>query len=147
MIKIDKCRNGDSTCMYKKQEIVLSSGWRTNKDLDKRQKIILNIVKILHKRKPNATQECLEKIPKMARRFEEILYKSASSKDTYDTYHDDRTLKQRLRQVAVDVKKKHDTKNSSISSQCQKSSHRFKLKSFRRRKFDTQVLCKIEEEL
>jgi hypothetical protein len=148
MINMEKSRNGESTCIYKKQEVVLSSGWRTNKDLDKRQKVILNIIKILHKRKPNATQECLEKIPQMAKRFEEILYKTAPNKDTYETFHDDRTLKQRLRQVAVDVKKKNDTKNSNRNPQSQKKSpQRFRLKTLRRRKLDKPALGKIDEEI
>ena len=102
-------------------------------------------IKILHKREPNATEECLARIPRMARQFEEIMYKQAPSKDNYDAFHDDRALKQRLQQVAFEVKKKCDSKNGKTTPVA-KSNNRFKIKSFRRRKFENPVLCKIDEE-
>ena len=103
-------------------------------------------IKILHKRKPNATEECLERIPRMARQFEEIMYKQAPSKDNYDAFHDDRALKQRLQQVAFEVKMKNDSKKGKTTTSLSKNNNRFKIKSFRRRKFEAPVLCKIDEE-
>jgi E1A/CREB-binding protein len=57
-------------------------------------------VQLLRQRKPNAPQEWLEKLPAMAKRLEESLYRSAPS---FDAYNDINTLKQRLQQLAMTI--------------------------------------------
>ena len=61
----------------------------------------LSSVQLLRQRKPNAPQEWLEKLPAMAKRLEESLYRSAPS---FDAYNDINTLKQRLQQLEQTVK-------------------------------------------
>ena len=48
-----------------------------------RRTMITQLVHLLQKRKPHAPPEWLKKIPDMARRLEDSLYRSASSKDMY----------------------------------------------------------------
>ena len=62
--------------------------------------MIARIVQLLQQRKPNAPQEWLKKLPQMAKRLEESLYRSAKS---FDEYNDANTLKQRLQQLAVNI--------------------------------------------
>ena len=57
-------------------------------------------VHLLRQRKPNAPQEWLNKLPQMAKRLEESLYRSAAS---FDAYNDISTLKQRLQQLAMNI--------------------------------------------
>lgn len=57
-------------------------------------------VQLLRQRKPNAPQEWLDKLPAMAKRLEESLYRSAPS---FDAYNDINTLKQRLQQLAMNI--------------------------------------------
>jgi len=57
-------------------------------------------VHLLQQRKPNAPQEWLKKLPQMAKRLEESLYRSAKS---FEEYNDATTLKQRLQQLAVNI--------------------------------------------
>jgi len=52
------------------------------------------------KRKPDASKEWLSKLPQLAHRLEESLYRSASS---FEAYNDISTLKQRLEQLAINV--------------------------------------------
>jgi hypothetical protein len=54
----------------------------------------------LKQRKPNAPQDWLKKLPQMAKRLEESLYRSAKS---FDEYNDASTLKQRLQQLAHNI--------------------------------------------
>ena len=60
-------------------------------------------VHLLQQRKPNAGQEWLKKLPQMAKRLEESLYRSAPS---FEAYNDVTTLKQRLQQLAINIGKK-----------------------------------------
>jgi len=59
-----------------------------------------NSVHLLQQRKPNAPQEWLKKLPQMAKRLEESLYRSAKS---FEQYNDASTLKHRLQQLAVNI--------------------------------------------
>lgn len=62
--------------------------------------MIAKIVHLLQQRKPNAPQEWLKKLPQMAKRLEESLYRSAKS---FVDYNDANTLKHRLQQLAVNI--------------------------------------------
>lgn len=62
--------------------------------------MIAKIVHLLQQRKPNAPQEWLKKLPQMAKRLEESLYRSAKS---FEQYNDATTLKHRLQQLAVNI--------------------------------------------
>jgi len=75
-------------------------GWQSPTDMDERQKMINEIVSLIQNRKPNAPQEWLKKVPSMARRLEEPLYRCARS---FKAYADSRTLKGRLRQLAQQI--------------------------------------------
>lgn len=57
-------------------------------------------VQLLRQRKPNAPAEWLNKLPQMAKRLEESLYRSAAS---FDAYNDISTLKARLQQLAMNI--------------------------------------------
>lgn len=78
----------------------LTGGWQSDKDYEQRRKMIAKIVHLLQQRKPNAPQEWLKKLPQMAKRLEESLYRSAKS---FNEYNDANTLKQRLQQLAVNI--------------------------------------------
>ena len=54
----------------------------------------------MKQRKPNAPQDWLKKLPQMAKRLEESLYRSAKS---FNEYNDASTLKQRLQQLAHNI--------------------------------------------
>ena len=72
--------------------------WHQNKeDLPLRRNMITQIVHLLQKRKPNAPPEWLKKIPDMARRLEDSLYRAANTREIYT---DMKTLKHRLHGVA-----------------------------------------------
>ena len=58
--------------------------------------MITQIVHLLQKRKPNAPPEWLKKIPDMARRLEDSLYRAANTREIYT---DMKTLKHRLHGV------------------------------------------------
>ena len=62
--------------------------------------MFLSSVHLLQQRKPNAPQEWLKKLPQMAKRLEEYLYRSAKS---FEDYNDTSTLKPRLQQLAVNI--------------------------------------------
>lgn len=78
----------------------LNGGWQSDKDYAERRQMIAKIVHLLQQRKPNAPQEWLKKLPQMAKRLEESLYRSAKS---FDEYNDASTLKNRLQQLAVNI--------------------------------------------
>jgi E1A/CREB-binding protein len=60
--------------------------------------MITNIARLLQARKPNAPAEWMQKLPQMARRLEESLFRSALS---FDEYRDTQTLKKRLQALAI----------------------------------------------
>jgi len=57
-------------------------------------------VHLLRQRKTNASQDWLRKLPQMAKRLEESLFRSATS---FEEYNDASTLKQRLQQLAHNI--------------------------------------------
>jgi E1A/CREB-binding protein len=81
----------------------LNGGWQSDKDYQERRKMIAKIVHLLQQRKPNAPQEWLKKLPQMAKRLEESLYRTATS---FEEYNDANTLKHRLQQLAVNIGQK-----------------------------------------
>lgn len=85
------------------QQGVLNGGWHSDKDYESRREMIKKIVLLLQQRKPNAPTEWLKKLPQMAKRLEESLYRSAKS---FDEYNNSNTLKHRLQQLAVSIGKK-----------------------------------------
>jgi E1A/CREB-binding protein len=60
--------------------------------------MITNIARLLQARKPNAPAEWMQKLPQMARRLEESLFRSAVS---FDDYRETQTLKKRLQALAI----------------------------------------------
>ncbi|GKY91017.1 hypothetical protein MPSEU_000074500 [Mayamaea pseudoterrestris] len=78
----------------------LNGGWQSDRDIQERRTMIAKIVHLLQQRKPNAPQEWLKKLPQMAKRLEESLYRSAKS---FDEYNDASTLKNRLQQLAINI--------------------------------------------
>ena len=60
--------------------------------------MIPNIARLLQARKPNASAEWMQKLPKMAKRLEGWLFRSALS---FDEYSDTETLKKRLLATAI----------------------------------------------
>lgn len=80
--------------------------WHKSKDdLPLRRRMIQLIMELLQKRKPDAPQEWRQKIPEMARRLEDSLYRSAKSREYYN---DNQTLKQRLQYVATQYQKQRN---------------------------------------
>ncbi len=71
---------------------------KVDDDLPHRRKMITRIVMILQERKPNASPEWVRKLPQMARRLEDSLYREAGS---LAEYCDFTTLKRRLQQLAM----------------------------------------------
>lgn len=78
----------------------LNGGWQSDGDYQERRRMIAKIVHLLQQRKPNAPQEWLKKLPQMAKRLEESLYRAAKS---FEEYNDASTLKTRLQQLAVNI--------------------------------------------
>jgi len=78
----------------------LNGGWQSEKDLDDRQKVIDEIVGLMQQNKPGASEEWLKKLPQMAKRLEEALYRSGISLEDYNNME---TLKPRLQQLANNI--------------------------------------------
>jgi len=92
----------------------LNGGWQSDKDVNERRKMIAKIVQLLRQRKPNAPQEWLNKLPQMAKRLEESLYRAAPS---FEAYKDVNTLKQRLQQLAMNIGMKTKTAQARAAQQ------------------------------
>ncbi|KAH9255720.1 hypothetical protein BASA81_006114 [Batrachochytrium salamandrivorans] len=94
----------DSGSVYAllQQELLRPVQWQ-NPEVDKpfRQAMIGRIYELLRMRKPDAEQDWLKRLPDMAKRLEDSLYRSATSLNEYD---DENTLKARLQQIAQDLK-------------------------------------------
>ena len=60
--------------------------------------MITNIARLLQSRTPNATADWMDKLPRMARRLEDWLFRSATS---FEEYRDTSTLKKRLQALAL----------------------------------------------
>ncbi|KAG5186118.1 hypothetical protein JKP88DRAFT_151199, partial [Tribonema minus] len=76
----------------------LTGGWQSDDDVPHRRKILSRIVLYLHQRRPNAHPEWVEKVPLMAKRLEDALYRDAAS---FAEYNDMSTLRARLQQLAL----------------------------------------------
>jgi hypothetical protein len=77
----------------------------------------LRSVQLLQARKPNAPQDWLNKLPQMAKRLEETLYRTAP---TFAAYNDANTLKQRLQQLAMRMKNPKNTQQRQQQLQLQR---------------------------
>lgn len=76
-------------------------------------------VHLLQLRKPNAPQDWLKKLPAMAKRLEESLYRGAA---TFQQYNDESSLKSRLQQLAMNIgakKSQHMQKKMMLQRQAQ----------------------------
>ena len=62
--------------------------------------MITNIARLLQARKPNATADWMQRLPQMARRLEEWLFRAAAS---FEDYRDTSTLKLRLQAHALAI--------------------------------------------
>lgn len=60
-----------------------SSGWRTQLQVEAREKIVVNVFEILKKHIPSTGEEALSKLKKIAIRFEKKIYASATSQNDY----------------------------------------------------------------
>eukprot|EP00554_Chaetoceros_debilis_P004040 CAMPEP_0194085526 /NCGR_PEP_ID=MMETSP0149-20130528/17743_1 /TAXON_ID=122233 /ORGANISM="Chaetoceros debilis, Strain MM31A-1" /LENGTH=1623 /DNA_ID=CAMNT_0038768423 /DNA_START=348 /DNA_END=5219 /DNA_ORIENTATION=+ len=92
----------------------LNGGWQSEGDIVDRRKMIAKIVQLLQARKPNAPQDWLNKLPQMAKRLEETLYRTAP---TFAAYNDANTLKQRLQQLAMRMKQRPVPRQAQQHSQ------------------------------
>ena len=83
----------------------------TEEDMPVRRIMIGKIVSLLKEKKPVADESCKKKLPDMARRLEDSLYRGAPDKATYS---DGATLKTRLQKVAMMMtKRKQATMHSN----------------------------------
>ena len=76
------------------------AGWQSDRDIPERRSMIQRIVQLLQQRKPNAPEEWVKKLPVMAKRLEESLYRNAAS---FIEYNDTNTLKSRLQRLAMNI--------------------------------------------
>jgi len=80
--------------------------------MQERRGMIQRIVRLLQQRKPNAPEDWIRKLPVMAKRLEESLYRNAVS---FEEYNDANTLKQRLQRLAMNIGYK--TQHSKLQQQ------------------------------
>ncbi|POM63195.1 Histone acetyltransferase, partial [Phytophthora palmivora] len=74
------------------------TAWQSENDLPLRRKMIGKIVSLLQQRKPDAPAEWIRRLPDMARRLEDSLYRTAKNRDEYGDFS---SLKTRLQHLAV----------------------------------------------
>ncbi|TYZ62516.1 hypothetical protein PybrP1_008726 [[Pythium] brassicae (nom. inval.)] len=74
------------------------AAWQSENDLPLRRKMIGKIVSLLQQRKPDAPAEWIRRLPDMARRLEDSLYRTAKNRDEYGDFS---SLKTRLQHLAV----------------------------------------------
>jgi len=89
-----------------------AGGWQSNADLPDRRRIIFSIVKVIERMRPDANKMS-QKLPFMAKKLEEHLYRSAVTKEEYV---DQSTLKKRLQMIAhgLGVPNKDGNKEQAI---------------------------------
>ncbi|ETV96162.1 hypothetical protein H310_10363 [Aphanomyces invadans] len=80
-----------------------AGSWRSPSDDPQRKDVIGRIIRFLQMQKPNAPPDWIRRLPQMARKLEEALYRKANSKQEYN---DMNTLQQRLHVVAQEFKNK-----------------------------------------
>ncbi|CAK9098049.1 Histone acetyltransferase HAC1 [Durusdinium trenchii] len=79
------------------------TGWQQpERDYETRRAMIAQIVRLLQQRRPDAPQTWLQKLPDMARRLEDKLYRYARNAEEYK---DKGSLKQRLQTIAMRMAK------------------------------------------
>ena len=78
-------------------------GWQSDEDNHTRRMMIGKIVLLLRQRKPDAPETWLKKLPQIAKRLEQHLYRMAPSLSEYNNVN---TLKQRLKQLAATISMK-----------------------------------------
>jgi len=97
---------GQQSSSANKCQISLSSslegnfvgGWQSNADVPDRRRVILHIVEIIEQMRPRASRmRDSQRLPLMAKKLEEHLYRSAATKADYV---DKSTLKRRLQMIA-----------------------------------------------
>eukprot|EP00526_Cylindrotheca_closterium_P022372 CAMPEP_0113638364 /NCGR_PEP_ID=MMETSP0017_2-20120614/20093_1 /TAXON_ID=2856 /ORGANISM="Cylindrotheca closterium" /LENGTH=186 /DNA_ID=CAMNT_0000549459 /DNA_START=146 /DNA_END=707 /DNA_ORIENTATION=+ /assembly_acc=CAM_ASM_000147 len=74
--------------------------WRSESDMAERKIILKEIVRSVHRRRPNAPETLKKQLPMMVKKMEEALYKSAPS---MEFYADLSTLEHRLEELAHKV--------------------------------------------
>ena len=79
-------------------------------DVALRNATIAKIISLLQEKKPNAPTEWLQRLPDMARRLEDSLYRKAPTKEIYANLD---TLKQRLQMIAQDMSKRNNSSTST----------------------------------
>uniref|UniRef100_A0A7S2EL62 Mediator complex subunit 15 KIX domain-containing protein n=1 Tax=Trieres chinensis TaxID=1514140 RepID=A0A7S2EL62_TRICV len=94
MVKQQQCTQGQQQILHHG----MNGGWQSGKDLNSRRKMSAKIIQIIQQRARNANVEWLKKVPIMAMRLEEFIYRSAPS---FKAYNDDSTLKNRLQEGAM----------------------------------------------
>lgn len=75
------------------------AGWQSNDDIGHRREMIQNIMKLLKRQDTSMPPEWQSKLPLIVKQLEVVLYRSAQS---FATYSDTSTLKERLRLVALE---------------------------------------------
>nr|CCA24661.1 conserved hypothetical protein [Albugo laibachii Nc14] len=86
--------------------------WQSESDLQLRRKMIGKIISLLQARKPDAPPEWLRRLPDMARRLEDTLYRMAKNRDEYGNFT---TLKSRLQHLAFTMgRRPPQPANSSV---------------------------------
>lgn len=86
------------------------SVWQSEADIPLRRRMIAKIVTLLQNRKPNAPKEWIVKLPDMARRLEDSMYRTASCEAEYANFD---TLQKRLLDIAMAMGSKQKAPKSS----------------------------------
>lgn len=84
--------------------------WHSGSDMAQRRMILKEIVRSIHRRRPNASSSMRKQLPMMAKKMEETLYKEAPSREDYVDLN---TLDRRLEALAQKVKKQADAMNKA----------------------------------
>ncbi|KAL3806032.1 hypothetical protein ACHAXA_006869 [Cyclostephanos tholiformis] len=77
-----------------------AGGWQSNADLPDRRRINFHIIKVIERMRPDANRMSQNRLPLMAKKLEEHLYRSAHTKEEYV---DLASLKRRLHLIAKGV--------------------------------------------
>eukprot|EP00526_Cylindrotheca_closterium_P022583 CAMPEP_0113658842 /NCGR_PEP_ID=MMETSP0017_2-20120614/31999_1 /TAXON_ID=2856 /ORGANISM="Cylindrotheca closterium" /LENGTH=182 /DNA_ID=CAMNT_0000573271 /DNA_START=38 /DNA_END=587 /DNA_ORIENTATION=+ /assembly_acc=CAM_ASM_000147 len=85
---------------YKNAPPGFNGTWRSESDMAERKIILKEIVRSVHRRRPNAPETLKKQLPMMVKKMEEALYKSAPS---MEFYADLSTLEHRLEELAHKV--------------------------------------------
>lgn len=86
-----------------------NGGWQSNDDIPDRRRVIYSICKVIEQMRPDASKMS-QRLPFMAKRLEEHLYRSAQTKEEY---LDPSTLKKRLQMIAHGLEVHRSTSSGS----------------------------------